>query len=133
LTPHPAVKPMAGNPVPWFEIYVADMARARAFYEAVFGVVLEKLPVEDMEYWSFPMEDGRYGAGGALAKMEGVAPGPGGTLVYFGCEDCAVEEARVEAAGGKVVSPKSSIGPSYGFISLLTDTEGNRIGLHSMA
>ena len=124
---------MAGNPVPWFEIYVADMARARAFYEAVSGVVLEKLPVEDMEYWSFPMEDGRYGAGGALAKMEGVAPGPGGTLVYFGCEDCAVEEARVEAAGGKVVSPKSSIGPSYGFISLLTDTEGNRIGLHSMA
>ncbi|MFN9933830.1 MAG: VOC family protein [Cyanobacteriota bacterium] len=124
---------MAGNPVPWFEIYVADMARARAFYEAVFNVVLEQLPVEGMEYWSFPMEDGRYGAGGALAKMEGAAPGPGGTLVYFGCEDCAVEEARVEAAGGKVVSPKSSIGPSYGFISLLTDTEGNRIGLHSMA
>jgi predicted enzyme related to lactoylglutathione lyase len=126
-------KPMAGNPVPWFEIYVADMARARAFYEAVFNVVLEQLPVEDMEYWSFPMEEGRYGAGGALAKMDGATPGPGGTMVYFGCEDCAVEEARVEAAGGKVVRPKMSIGPSYGFISLLTDSEGNMIGLHSMA
>ncbi len=123
---------MAGNPVPWFEIYVADMARARAFYETVFGVVLEQLPVEGMEYWSFPGDDSRYGAGGALAKMEGVAPGPGGSLVYFGCEDCAVEEARVEAAGGKVVRPKMSIGP-YGFISLLTDSEGNMIGLHSMA
>ncbi|MCS5693129.1 hypothetical protein NZK33_14225 [Cyanobium sp. FGCU-6] len=85
-----------------------------------------------MEYWSFPMEDGRFGAGGALAKMDGVAPGPGGTLVYFGSEDCAVEEARVAAAGGQVVRPKSSIGP-YGFISLVTDSEGNLIGLHSMA
>ena len=26
---------MKGNPVRWFEIYVQDMARARAFYEAV--------------------------------------------------------------------------------------------------
>lgn len=126
------VKPVAGNPVPWFEIYVADMARARAFYEAVFNVVLEQLPVEGMEYWSFPMDDGRYGAGGALAKMEGAAPGPGGSLVYFGCEDCAVEEARVEPAGGMVVRPKMSIGP-YGSISLFTDSEGNLIGLHSMA
>lgn len=123
---------MAGNPVPWFEIYVADMARARAFYETVFDVVLEQLPVEGMEYWSFPMHEGRYGAGGALAKMEGVTPGPGGSLVYFGCQDCAIEEARVEAAGGKVVRPKMSIRP-YGFISLLSDSEGNMIGLHSMA
>jgi predicted enzyme related to lactoylglutathione lyase len=123
---------MAANSVTWFEIYVADMARARAFYEAVFEVTLEQLPVEGMEYWSFPMEDGRYGSGGALAKMEGVNPGQGGTLVYFSCDDCAVEESRVLAAGGKVMRPKFSIG-EYGFISLAIDTEGNPIGLHSMA
>lgn len=123
---------MAANPVSWFELYVNDMARARAFYETVFDVTLEQLPVEGMEYWSFPMEDGRYGAGGALAKMDGIGPGGGGTLVYFNCADCAVEEGRVEGAGGRVVRPKTSIG-QFGFISLVTDSEGNVIGLHSMA
>jgi hypothetical protein len=123
---------MAANPVTWFELYVADMPRARAFYETVLGVKLEPLPVEGMEYWSFPMEDGRYGAGGALAKMDGISPGGGGTLVYFSCEDCAVEEGRVVPAGGKVLRPKFSIG-DFGFISLVIDSEGNPIGLHSMS
>jgi len=54
-----------------------------------------------------------------------------GTVVYFACEDCAVEEARVQRAGGHVIRPKMSIG-QYGAISLVVDTEGNMIGLHSM-
>ena len=28
---------MNSNPVGWFEIYVQDMNRAKAFYESVFG------------------------------------------------------------------------------------------------
>ena len=63
-------------------------------------------------------------------KMEGCEPGGGGTLVYFSCEDCSVEESRVESSGGKVFKPKFSIG-EYGFIALVADTEGNMIGLHS--
>jgi predicted enzyme related to lactoylglutathione lyase len=62
--------------------------------------------------------------------MEGMAPGGGGTLIYFSCVDCAVEESRVEAAGGRVLKPKMAIG-AYGFISLVLDSEGNTIGLHS--
>ena len=38
------------------------------------------------------------GAGGTLVKMNGVTPGGGGTLVYFGSEDCAIEQGRVEQA-----------------------------------
>ena len=30
------------NPVVWFEIYVQNMERAKAFYEAVLAVKLEK-------------------------------------------------------------------------------------------
>ncbi|MCE1228213.1 MAG: VOC family protein, partial [Firmicutes bacterium] len=48
------------------------------------------------------------------------------------CEDCAVEAARAQEAGGQLHREKMSIGP-YGFISLVNDTEGNLIGLHSMA
>ena len=35
---------MNHNVVGWFEIYVQDMPRAKAFYEAVFQVKLENAP-----------------------------------------------------------------------------------------
>ncbi|KAI5912129.1 VOC family protein [Thauera sp. 2A1] len=128
---------MKPNPVVWFEIYVQDMSRARKFYETVFQCQLAELKspegeAQDMQMLSFPMDMSGPGAGGMLAKMDGVTSGGGGTLVYFGCEDCAVEQARVEIAGGKVFKPKFSIG-EYGYCALVTDTEGNCIGLHSMA
>jgi predicted enzyme related to lactoylglutathione lyase len=81
--------------------------------------------------WQFPSEMTAPGCGGALCKMEGCAPGGGGTLIYFSCEDCAVEESRAAGAGGQVFRPKWAIG-EYGFISLILDTEGNMIGLHSL-
>ena len=124
---------MKGNPVGWFEIYVQDMARARKFYEGLFATKLEKLetPVADLEMWSFPGEQDAYGTPGALCRMKGVPSGGQGTLVYFMCDDCAVEEARVPKRGGKVDRKKMGIG-QYGFITMVVDTEGNMIGLHSM-
>ena len=122
-----------GNPVGWFEIYVDDMARARAFYDAVFGVALTRLgdggPGPEM--WAFAMGQESYGASGALVKMPGFPAGGNSVLVYFSCADCAVEAARAAGAGGRVLKEKFSIG-QYGFIALVTDTEGNTIGLHSM-
>ena len=124
---------MKTNPVGWFEIYVQDMNRAKAFYETVFAGKLEKLdsPDPSLEMWNFPMDMSASGATGALCKMAGCSPGGGGTLVYFQCEDCAVEAGRGEKAGGSVLKEKFSIGP-YGFIAIVTDSEGNTIGLHSM-
>lgn len=119
------------NPVKWFEIYVQDMARAKAFYQAVLGAELTRLDTPDLEMWAFPMDAEKYGAAGALVQMPGVPSGGNSVLVYFGCDDCAVEAGRVEQAGGRVEKPKFSIG-QYGFIALVVDTEGNMIGLHSM-
>ena len=118
------------NPVGWFEIYVQDMKRAKAFYEEVFKLKLEKLPGPGFEYCTFPMEQEGKGAAGALCKYEGFPSGKNSVLVYFTCEDCAVEEARVKKLGGRIEKPKQSIG-EHGFISLVHDTEGNMIGLHS--
>lgn len=123
---------MARNNVGWFEIYVDDMSRARAFYEAVIGVPLAKLDGPDVEMFTFPMNDDAPGSSGALVYMPGFPAGGNSTLVYFSCEDCAVEESRVVGAGGKIEKEKFSIGP-YGFISLVYDTEGNMFGLHSMS
>lgn len=122
---------MRVNPVGWFEIYVQDMARAKRFYEAVFQTKLDKLGNPEIEMWAFPMDMEHLGAGGTLVRMEGMPSGGNSTIVYFICDDCAVEAARVEPAGGKIFKPKMSIG-QYGFIALATDTEGNMIGMHSM-
>jgi uncharacterized protein len=125
---------MSTNPVVWFEIYVKDMKRAKAFYETVLGVKLEKLPdpgpgIEEM--MTFPMQRDGSGATGALAKMAGGPANGNSVIIYFKCDDCAVESKRAGANGGKVMKEKFSIG-KYGFISLVIDTEGNTIGLHSM-
>lgn len=122
---------MASNPVIWFEIYVQDMDRARKFYESVFPFKLEKLKNTQFDMLGFPMAKGEMGATGALIKIEGVTSGAGGTMVYFSCDDCAVEAARAAENGGQIHRSKFSIG-EYGFVAMVIDTEGNMIGLHSM-
>ncbi len=124
---------MKPNPVGWFEIYVDDINRAKAFYESVFQVTLDKLntPIPDLEMYSFPSNMEKYGAGGAIVKMNGFSSGRNSVIVYFSCEDCSVEQGRVEAAGGKLHQVKFPIG-EYGHIALVVDTEGNMIGLHSL-
>ncbi len=125
------------NPVGWFEIYVQDMARAQKFYETVLDINMSELPNptdDDLKMMMFSADENameQTGAAGALVQMAGVPSGGNSTLVYFISEDCAVEEGRVEGAGGSVFRSKMSIGP-HGFISLCTDTEGNMFGLHSM-
>lgn len=125
---------MITNPVVWFEIYVSDMPRAKKFYESVFQKKLEQLsdPTEsNIDMWAFPSDFKALGSAGTLCKMEGFEPGPGGTIVYFNSEDCSIEEKRATTSGGKVLQQKMSIGP-HGFVSLIQDSEGNTIGLHSM-
>ncbi len=122
---------MKTNPVGWFEIYVQDMNRAKAFYETVFNGKLEKLPSPDLDMWTFPMDMTTSGCTGALVHMPGCPSGGNSTLIYFSCEDCAHEQALAAANGGSVFKEKFSIG-DYGFIALVTDTEGNMIGLHSL-
>ena len=122
------------KPVGWFEIYVQDMKRAKAFYEAVFSMQLEKLegPDSSIEMWAFPgpMDDGN-GASGALVKMNGGPSDGNGVIIYFNSNDCTTEASRVASNGGKVTKEKFGLG-KFGFAALITDTEGNVIGLHSM-
>lgn len=121
------------NAVAWFDIYVDDLDRAVAFYETVLGQKLEAMgdPTGETQMMSFPADMGNYGAAGALTKSPHARPGVGGTIIYFGAGDVAVNEARVADAGGTVVRPKFSIG-EFGFVSLCQDTEGNMFGLNSL-
>jgi hypothetical protein len=97
----------------------------------VLGLTLDRLEVDALEMWAFPMAMDAPGTGGSLVKVEGVPSGGNSTLVYFNCSDCAVEAGRVSAAGGTLVRDKFSIG-QYGYVALAQDTEGNMFGLHSV-
>ena len=120
------------NAVGWFDIYVNDMGRAVAFYEAVLKQKLEKIsdPTDETQMMSFSGNMTAYGAMGALVKSNYSRPGVGGTMVYFSVEDCSVQESRIVAAGGKVVRSKFSIG-EFGWVTLCEDTEGNMFGFNS--
>lgn len=133
----------ANNPVPsthamnkknalnWFEIHVADLARAKSFYETILQVPMREEKSETCRMALFP-SDMENGVGGALSQVEGFGPGAGGTLVYLNVEgDLDGILARIPAAGGTVVKPRLAIGP-WGFIALFRDCEGNVVGLHSL-
>lgn len=123
------------NPFTWVEIYVEEMSRAQQFYETVLDIKMSVIPMPEgmnnMQMMSFPWVENGKNSSGALVKMNNMKPGQGGTMVYFDCEDCSVEESRVKNAGGEVLQSKMTIG-DYGFCSIVMDTEGNSIGLHSM-
>ncbi len=118
------------NPVGWFDIHVANLDRAKKFYETVFNVKLTDLPVQWGKQSIFPFDHESPNISGALVEKAEFVPSGNNTVVYFETEDCTTEEQSVKKAGGKVVQPKISIG-DFGFISIFIDTEGNTIGLHS--
>ena len=121
---------MQRNPVTWFEIYVQDMARARKFYETVLNVELQPMDT-DLNMCGFPGGPDAHGCTGALVRYAEKSSGVNSILVYFSCEDCATEAARVAEAGGALEREKMSIG-QYGFVALACDSEGNMFGLHSL-
>lgn len=122
---------MNTNAINWFEIFVSDMSRAQAFYEIILAAKLPNPESDCGEMRIFPY-DNMKGVGGALTKMDGCKPGPGGTMVYLNVEgEIDRVLSRIPAAGGTVVRPRFGIG-EHGFIAIFQDTEGNVVGLHSL-
>jgi predicted enzyme related to lactoylglutathione lyase len=121
------------TPVRWFEIYVKDMHRAKFFYERVFGFHFKKMNTRswDTEMWSISISEAG-GSFGSLVWARDIEPSGVGSVIYFASEDCAREEKIASEVGGKIHKSKFSIG-QYGFMSLIHDTEGNLVGIHSRA
>ncbi|MBI2968606.1 MAG: VOC family protein [Bacteroidetes bacterium] len=128
--------------IDWFEIPVNDFQRAKIFYETILGIQMQVFEGVDstmgggaysMAFFA-DMKDS-ISVGGALVKMKDFVPSDKGTLVYLHAgDDLSIALGKVEAAGGKVLMPKTGIGANneHGFMAMFTDTEGNRVALHSM-
>jgi predicted enzyme related to lactoylglutathione lyase len=120
------------NPVGWFEIPSPDLALNQQFFTAAFGYQFEALSMPPYDMAMFPADHQLPGATGALICGPDAKPSMDGITVYFGCDEVSAQLARIEAAGGVVLMPKTSIG-EHGFIGMFSDKAGNKLGLHSIS
>jgi len=121
--------------ISWFEIPATDLTRATKFYETIFGVSLIPMDLANIKMRMFPVEDQMTDIGGAVVDSGGFhkPSETDGPLIYLnGNPDVQKVLDKVERAGGKIIVPKTEISPEYGFMAVIIDTEGNRIGLHSI-
>jgi len=121
------------NMVGWFEIPVADMDRAKKFYEAVFQIEISLEDFGGTQMGWFPADHGKPGAAGSLIQnKDWYKPSEtDGVMVYFNSLDVQNELGRIESNGGKIIQPKTQIRPDIGYMAVFLDSEGNRIALHS--
>jgi predicted enzyme related to lactoylglutathione lyase len=123
------------NAISWFEIPSTDLDRAQKFYEAIFDITLNPMDTPNIKMRMFPLDDMMTGVGGAIVDSGGFhkPSATDGVLIYLnGNPDVQNVLDKVEKAGGKIMVPKTEISPEYGFMGVFQDTEGNRIGLHSV-
>lgn len=119
--PQAVVHPM----ISWFEIPVTDLARARRFYEAVFGIVMT---IETVDGYAMAIFPGDGTPGGALVKGDVYVPGKAGPILYFRVPDIDAVMVRAITAGGRSLYAKKDIGAN-GWVAEFEDSEGNRIAL----
>lgn len=117
--------------VNWFEIPALNIQRAVSFYNHIYGLEMEVTEANSYAMAFFPADKG---IGGAIVMGEGSIPSEVGPLVYLnGGKDLSNVLNKVEAAGGRIVLPKTLIDEDSGYFALFIDSEGNRLALHSQS
>lgn len=117
----------------WFEIPTKDFERAKRFYETVLGKPLTSMESPGRQMAAFPADWSQGEIGGAIVQGHGATPSASGTMVFLNCApNLSTALGRVEKSGGKVILPKTQIPmQNAGYMAIITDTEGNGVGLHS--
>ena len=119
--------------ISWFEIPTIDLARAQKFYETILGLELIPMDMPGIQMRMFPVPDHTFISGALTYAPDFYEPQANGTLVYLNANpDVQLVLDRVEAAGGKIIVPKTEISPDIGFMAVIHDTEGNRVAFHSV-
>ncbi len=119
----------------WFDIPVADMARAMRFYETMLGTTLTTEtfgpPGEVMAV--FKQTDPE-AISGCLLSSPHVKPSDQGAIIYLNAgssiDACLT---RAQNVGAKIITPKTALPPGMGFFAHIRDSEGNRVGLHALS
>lgn len=118
------------NSVSIIEIPVSDLSRAIAFYQGILNIHIEEMEMPGVHMGIFPGDGAAVNV--VLVKGADYTPSLHGAVVYLsGGDDLQAVLDKVEAAGGKILVPKTEISAEMGFFALFTDPEGNKLGLHS--
>jgi predicted enzyme related to lactoylglutathione lyase len=120
--------------ISWFEIPTTDLERAQKFYETIFDMQMIPMDMPQLKMRMFPVEN-MMNVGGALCYSPDFykPSSTDGPLIYLNANpDVQNVLDKIEAAGGKIVVPKTEISPEYGHMAVFIDTEGNRVALHSI-
>lgn len=118
------------NVIKWFEIPASDFDRAIRFYNTILD-----LDMEQIDEWGYPaalFPNQGEGVTGALVFSQNYEPTEKGTIIYFeatGKIESILE--KVGVSGGKIETPKTSLGAGLGYFAVFYDSEGNKLGLHS--
>ncbi len=123
------------NAISWFEIPTNDLERATKFYEAILGIQMIPMDMPNLQMRLFPVDDMQTGISGALVYNTEFynSSAKDGVMIYLNANpDVQLVLDKVEAAGGKVIVPKTEISPEHGFMAVIIDTENNRIAFHSI-
>lgn len=119
------------NMINWFEIPAADISRAKKFYQSVLDCEMNETEMFGTKMAFLPGDGSN--VSGAIVQGEDYAPASQGTLIYLnGGDNLDNALSKVEAAGGKVIVPKTQISPEMGYFAIFFDTEGNKMALHSI-
>ncbi len=113
------------------EIPTIDFSRAVTFYQAILNVSIEEIDMQGTQMGVFP-SDGEV-VSVVLVKGDEYKTTVDGTIVYLNAgDDLQIVLGKIESSGGKIVVPKTEISPEIGFFAMFIDTEGNKLGLHSI-
>ncbi len=120
------------NSINWFEISVADINRAKKFYETLFGIQMHQQEMMGMQMAFFPAEDMNGKVSGSLVQGPMHKPSQDGAKIYLNANpDLSKALGNVTKAGGQVVLEKTKISDDIGYMAIFVDSEGNGVALHS--
>ncbi|ACM19517.1 glyoxalase/bleomycin resistance protein/dioxygenase superfamily protein [Geotalea daltonii FRC-32] len=111
-----------GNPFVHVELTTTDLARAKAFYTALFDWQLEDIP--GMDYTLIKVGDG---TGGGMMQT----PGPGVSsswLAYVLVDNVQAATAKAMTLGATICKEVTEI-PGIGWFSVITDPTGATLAL----
>ncbi|MEM7181429.1 MAG: VOC family protein [Spirochaetota bacterium] len=123
--------PVKKSYVSIFEIPATDIARAISFYQAILGVTIEKMDIPGMKMGIFPYK--QQVITGVIVQGDGYKPSADGVALYLNAgENLQTVLDKVEKSGGKILVPKTAHADGSGYFAIFLDSEGNRLGLHSL-
>ncbi len=119
------------NLISIFEIPATDIPRAIKFYKEILNIEIEELEFPGMHMGLFPVADQL--TVGVLIKGEDQIPSANGITIYLNAgKDLQVVLDKITINGGEIKVPKTAHADESGYFAIFIDSEGNRLGLHSI-